>query len=417
MSLGLQFVKALLTDNNAGPLRDVRPEFFVKEETPVINFVKKHMSRHGVLPDSDTLLENGHRLTRATEPASYYAAKLRERYVYTLIRSKAPALSAAMKEKNVEAAVELIRELSTLSAHVLEPDSFSSLELESGQLWADYCQVKESGEIDLGIPFGWPAIDQMTMGMQGGDLIVLAGRPNVGKTWIMLAAAYNAWLSGKSVGILSLEMTKKQIVRRFVSFITKANPNLLRTGSLSTWGESLLRGAIRGFRRTPPVWINSSNMRNKSTGLIDKLLGEHLPDVVFVDSAYRLTPVESRNNMVGHERMAQVVHELKQLALDYDRPIVAVNQYNRSVKQAQKNSAELGSAAGTDSWEQDSSIFIGIRKGPAPFEDSSRYLDLTKDREGPTGETRINFGFSPIDFSQIEGVEEFAIEDDSEWGE
>jgi replicative DNA helicase len=416
MSLGLQFIQALLTSGNASPLRDVREEFFVKAEKEAFLFVKRHLARHGVLPDSDTLLEHGIRVSRAIEPPSYYSSKLRDRYVYNLIANKNPELVGAMKEKDTARALSIIRELASLGGHILEPDSFSTLQLEATELVADYLRIKESGQPELGTPFGWPTLDEMTLGMQGGDLVVLAGRPNVGKSWVLLAMAYNAWCAGHSIGILSMEMSKRQIVRRFVSLITRTNPNLIRQGTLSSWAEELLRGTVRGLKRRPPVYVNSTDMQHKSTLLVEKLLSEHTPDVVFIDSAYRLTPKDARGNMSGWERQSQMVGELKQNAIHFDRPVVAVNQYNRSVK-SKGGKAELGTAAGTDSWEQDSSMFMGIRFGPAPFEESSRIIDLTKDREGPLGSLRINFGFDPVDFSEIAGDEHYETTEDSEWSE
>lgn len=417
MSLGLQFIQSLLASGNPSPLRDVREDFFVKSEVEAFRFVKRHLARHNVLPDADTLLEHGIRVSRAVEPPSYYSSKLRERYVYNLIAGKNPDLIKAMKSKDTGAALRIIRELASLGGHVLEPDSFSTLQLEATELMADYLRIKESGEPELGIPFGWPTLDHMTLGMQGGDLVVLAGRPNVGKSWVLLAMAYNAWCAGASIGILSMEMTKKQIVRRFVSLITRANPNLIRQGQLSTWAEELLRGTVRGLKRRPPVYVNSTDMKHKSTLLVEKLFSEHCPDLLLIDSAYRLTPQDARGNMSGWERQSQMVGELKQNAIHFDRPIVAVNQYNRSVKSKGGSAAELGTSAGTDSWEQDSSMFIGVRFGPAPFEESSRILDLTKDREGPLGSFRINFGFDPLDFSEIASDEQYQMTEDSEWSE
>jgi len=417
MSIGLKFIKSILTTNNPAPLRDVREEFFVKAEKPAFLFVREHVNRHGVLPDADTLRSSGMRLARAVEPPSYYAAKMRDRYVYNIISKRNPELVRAMTAKDTGRALTIIQDLAAIGGHVLEPESFSTLQIEAAELMADYLRIKESGEIEDGLSFGWPTLDELTMGgIQGGDLVVLAGRPNVGKTWVMLAMAYNAWCAGASIGLLSMEMTKKQLVRRFVSLITRTNPNLIRRGALSVWAEELLRGEIRGLRRRPPVYINSTDMQHKDTLLVEKLFDDHHPDMVLVDAAYRLQPKDSRHNMMGHERQSHMVGELKQMAIHYDRPIVAVNQYNRSVKTG-AGRAELGSAAGTDSWEQDSSIFLGVRHGPPPFEESSRILDLTKAREGPLGSFRINFGFEPMDFSEIAGDEHFDVADDSEWGE
>ena len=418
MSLGLQFIHALVQGDTTIPLRNVRDEFFVKDEKEAFRFVKAHLKRHGVLPSLDTLEENGHDVMRSREPADYYVGKLRERYIYTVIRSRSEKIAKHMRAKEVSEAMAIIKEIAMVGGHVLEPDSFSSLQIEGAELLNDYYRIKESGEPDFGIPTPWPTLDRATMGFQNGDLIVLAARPNVGKTWLLLLLAYIAWTQGKSIGILSMEMTKKQMVRRFVSFITRTNPRLLREGSLSTWAEEMLRGAVRGLRRRPPVWINSSEMKNRSTNFVDKLFAEHCPDIVFIDSAYRLVPADARYNMSTVDRNEQTVNELKQLAIHHDRPIVAVNQYNRSVKQrGQTQAADLGTAKGTDAWEQDSSIFLGARMGAAPFETSTRIIDITKNRDGPTGEFRINFCLDPLDFSEIEDGGQFELADDSGYQE
>lgn len=418
MSLGLQFIHALVSGDSTVPLRNVREEFFVRDEKEVFTFVRQHLKRHGVLPSLDTLEENGHDVSRSREPADYYAEKLRERYVYTVIRGRSEKIAKCMRDKDVSGAMALIREISTVGGHVLEPDSFSSLQIEGVELLNDYYRIKESGQPDFGILTGWPTLDRLTMGFQNGDLVAIAARPNVGKTWILLYLSYVAWCAGKSVGILSMEMTKKQMVRRFISFITRANPRLLREGSLSTWAEEILRGAVRGLRRRPPVWINSSDMKNRTTGLVEKLFAEHMPDIVFVDSAYRLSPQESRYNMSTTDRNEQMVTELKQLAVHFDRPLVAVNQYNRSVKQrGQQHAADLGTAKGTDAWEQDSSIFLGVRMGAAPFETSSRIIDVTKNRDGEIGTLQINFGFDPLDFSELVDGDQYSVADDSGYQE
>lgn len=418
MSLGLQFIHALVEGESTVPLRNVREEFFVRDEKEAFAFVRTHLKRHGVLPSVDTLEENGHDVMRSKEPADYYAEKLRERYVYTIIRSRSEKIAKSMRDKDVAGAMATIREIATIGGHVLEPDSFSSLQIEGAEILNDYYRIKEQGEPDYGILSGWPTLDRLTMGFQNGDLIAIAARPNVGKTWILLYLAYQAWCAGKSVGILSMEMTKKQMVRRFISFITRANPRLLREGSLSTWAEELLRGAVRGLRRRPPVWINSSDMKHRSTGLVEKLFAEHNPDIVYVDSAYRLIPQDSRYNMSTSDRNEQMVNELKQIAIHFDRPVVAVNQYNRSVKQrGQNQAADLGSAKGTDAWEQDSSIFLGVRMGAAPFETSSRIIDVTKNRDGALGEFRVNFGFSPLDFTELADDDQFSVASDSGYDE
>lgn len=418
MSLGLQFIHSLIVNDSTVPLRNVRDEFFVKEEKEVYSLVRQHLKRHGVLPSLDTLEEAGYDPVRSTEPADYYADKLRQRYVYTIIRSQSDKIAKCMRAKDVAGAMSLIKEIATVGGHVLEPDSFSSLQIEGVELLNDYYRIKESGEPDIGILSGWASLDRMTMGFQNGDLIAIAARPNVGKTWILLYLAYMAWCSGKSVGILSMEMTKKQMVRRFISFITRANPRLLREGSLSTWAEEILRGAVRGLRRRPPVWINSSDMKNRTTGLVEKMLAEHMPDIVFVDSAYRLSPQESRYNMSTTDRNEQMVTELKQMAVHFDRPLVAVNQYNRSVKQrGQQHAADLGTAKGTDAWEQDSSIFLGVRMGAAPFESSSRIIDVTKNRDGEIGTLKINFSFDPVDFSELTDQDHYTASTESGYQE
>src|SRR4029453_5851452 len=84
-----------------------------------------------------------------------------------------------------------------------------------------------------GVPFGYGFVDRLTGGMQGGDIVLIVGRPGIGKTYTLLNFASRAWKAGYSPMIVSMEMMQLQIARRIVGIITGLDPNQIKKGTVS----------------------------------------------------------------------------------------------------------------------------------------------------------------------------------------
>lgn len=399
MSVYLKLLSACIEEGNTSVInRDVKMDYLLSEEVQVHEFITRHYRRHGRLPSADTVVRQGHRLPSFSEPVSFYLDELRKRFIYNTINSHHADFREAMERKDVDTAVDRLR-------HIIQGVSVASSDAPSRyvdvveRVIEEYDQRKFITGLS-GVTFGWPSIDAVTNGAQGGDVIVLVGRPNIGKSWLLFESAYQAWIAGHSIAIESLEMGEEQMARRFMGRDIGTNPNYIREGKLSHWMEQAMRGYVQGLGQVPNFHIGTGNMK-KGVSAIDTIFQEHLPDIVYIDSAYLMVPEGRNGGLKRWEQMQETISQLKQLAVRYDRPIFITVQFNRNVKDRGDKELDIGDIGGSDSVGQDASVIIGARYGKPPYEDTRRRLIIMKQREGQKAEVETNFGFNPPDMTEV----------------
>lgn len=401
MSLFRQAVKAAITNGAPGALRDVRQEHLLEEEQGLFRFVFQHLQQHGSLPTEETLTRNEYPLVRADEPVSYYLAEMRRRYAYNLLKDPVPRLSQLMLQRDVEGIESLMRECISEIGSTLRPRSYSSLATALDMVLDDYEYAKTHPGL-RGVTFGWATPDELTLGAMGGDFIVIAGRPSMGKSWLLEHCAYAAQMAGKSSIVISMEMPIIQMARRRIGRDTGINPNFIRGGKLSRWAEEKLYERIEALKRSAaPVHFLSGDASKEVSGIAD-MAAEYAPDIIYIDSAYLLSPTLRKQGgyASGWEELKDVIREIKALSLSINRPIVGTFQFNRNVKKRTTKRLDLGDIAGTDAIPQDASIVFGVREGMAPFEQRMRHVEMLKNREGEVRDFPVHFSFYPINFRE-----------------
>jgi replicative DNA helicase len=264
-----------------------------------------------------------------------------------------------------------------------------------------------------GVPIGWSGIDETTGGYQNGDLIVWVARPSVGKTYCLLHQARAAWEAGKSVLFVSMEMTLDQLGMRLGSYLAGVDPDCVRKGRLSFFAESRFKAALRSVQNASNFHFLAGNFK-KRTEEIDILIQELSPDIVFVDGMYLMRPANQRGNMGRYEAVAYVVDELKMLALERDRPIVASSQFGREAGKGGK-SGSLENIGYTDAIGTHATLVFSIKYGHkerVPIRHQGqvvghtvrfpyRVIELLKGREGEQGTFGIRYSFAPFDFYEV----------------
>lgn len=415
MSLFLKLVAASTAAGSMSPvLRDVRSSLLLPEEVPAYEFVVSHANRHGALPTSETIQRAGFTPQDAEEPPSYYFDRIRERFVYRSINVRHPALVDAMSNFRSADAVSVLRDMLSAIGTVGTGERYSTLVAEAQAVVEEYdSRYLQSGL--TGITFGWPMLDEMTLGAMGGDLIVLAGRPSLGKSWMLNEIGYSAWRAGNSVLAVSMEMGSRQFVRRWMGRHLGINPNFIRAGQLSPWAERSLRSYANDISAMPGVSVVSGDMEKHVEGL-DSLMSEVCPDMLLVDAAYLLTTEgRKRGGISKWEMISEVVGALKKLAIRHDRPVLISVQFNRNQKANSRTEPDLADIAGSDSIPQDASIVLGIRKGAPPYESIRRQIVVLKNREGSVGSFETRFTFTPPNMEQVQEEEEAAVENLNDW--
>jgi replicative DNA helicase len=244
----------------------------------------------------------------------------------------------------------------------------------------------------VGVPTGFTDLDKMLGGLQPSDLLIVAGRPGMGKTAWMLTLANNAALQYKKrVAIFSLEMSNEQVVQRLISQQTGIDSQRLRTGKLTDEDWPLFTHAIEVLGDTR-IYLDDTpalsplQLRTKCR----RLEMEFGLDLVIVDYL-QLMSSESRNENRVQE-VSYISRSLKQLARELKVPLIAAAQLSRAVEQRADKEPQLSDLRESGSLEQDSDIVMFIyRDEKDPATQNVTHLKVAKHRNGPVGTIDLIF--------------------------
>jgi replicative DNA helicase len=251
-----------------------------------------------------------------------------------------------------------------------------------------------------GVTYGWEPLDELTQGAMPGTVTTLVARPSMGKSYFLIRMANAAWRAGNSVLFVSMEMPNLQTGRRAIGMLAGLNPDLIRRGRLSQWGENMLHETVASINYGAPFNLVSGSFR-KSVADIDLLIGEFQPDVVYIDASYLLQPERKDSRRARWENMAEVQEGLQKLALKWNRPIIQTVQFNRDAKD--KSKGDLATIGGTDIIGQVSSVVLGLFPGEGVNETIRRTVKILKNRDQALGEFETNYLFNPPNFDWVAG--------------
>lgn len=291
-----------------------------------------------------------------------------------------------MAEQSIfDIAEEQVKEgFATLNAVIKE--SFSRLE-----------STADADGYVTGLPTGFANFDRLTAGLQPSDLIIIAGRPSMGKTALALNIAYNAAKkTNRGIAVFSLEMSKQQLGIRLLGLDSQINSTRLRTGRLGEkeWGQ-LTESANRLSEL--PVFIDDSSgitaleMKAKCR----RLTKSHGLGLVIVDY---LQLIQGRRSAESRQlEISEISRLLKALAKDLNVPVLALSQLNRKVEDRPTKKPQLADLRESGALEQDADVIVFIFKGDARssqdevWHDNIIDIEIAKQRNGPTGSFKLTF--------------------------
>jgi replicative DNA helicase len=249
--------------------------------------------------------------------------------------------------------------------------------------------MQHQGEI-IGIPTGLSDLDKLLGGLQRSDLIIVAGRPGMGKTSLALSMALQAarrW--HKRIAIFSLEMSNEQVVQRLISAETGIDAQRLRLGNIHddefdvfVQATSLLSDTPIFIDDTPAITV--TEMRTKAR----RLHAEHGLDLLIVDYLQLMRgEVGGDGNRV--QEISYISRSLKALARELNIPVVALSQLSRAVESRQDKRPMLSDLRESGSIEQDADVVIFVYRD-VEYNPDTEFPNLAevrvaKHRSGPTG--------------------------------
>jgi replicative DNA helicase len=246
-----------------------------------------------------------------------------------------------------------------------------------------------------GIPTGFRDFDLKTAGLQKGDLIIIAGRPSMGKSALgVCIAAHAAIEENMPVAIFSLEMSKEQLMQRLLCSEAKVEVNRVRTGFLAPSEWPILTSAA-GKLSEAPIYIDDTPAINvfELRAKARRLKSHHDIQLLVVDYLQLIRGmrrIESRQ-----QEISEISQSLKALAKELGIPIIAISQLSRAVESREGHRPKLSDLRESGAIEQDADVVVLLFREEyyAPSEENRGIAEviIAKQRNGPVGSIPLTF--------------------------
>lgn len=304
-------------------------------------------------------------------------------------------------DKTLDWAEKSIFEIANMK---IRPSYFSTKEIMK-DTFKSIERLFERKELITGVPSGYTDLDTMTAGLQGGDLVIVAGRPSMGKTAFCVNVVEHAAIHAAhpiSALIFSLEMGKEQLVQRMLCSVSRVDASRLRTGHLgeSDWpkltnGAGLLSDAKIFIDDTPAISV--LELRSKAR----RLKAEHDLGLIVVDY---LQLMQGNNPESRQQEISEISRSLKALAKELNVPVVALSQLNRSLESRTDKRPMMADLRESGAIEQDADVIMFVYRESVYCEACRRRdgscdkdheqdaeIIIGKQRNGPIGTVHLTF--------------------------
>jgi replicative DNA helicase len=264
-----------------------------------------------------------------------------------------------------------------------------------------------------GIPTGFRSLDNILSGLQPSDLIILAARPSMGKTALALNIAQNVAKKGHSVGIISLEMSKEQLVERMFCSLLAVDSWKMRTGKLTDDDFGKI-GTIMDELNSMKIFIDDSigNSIAELKAKARRLKMEAGLDLLVVDYLQLMSSGTSstyQSNRV--QEISEISRALKALSRDLSIPIIALSQLSRAVELRPSKVPQLSDLRESGAIEQDADVVMMMYREDYYEEDTDKKgvtdIYIRKHRNGPIGHIELAFKKEQMSFLDIEKNRKF----------
>jgi replicative DNA helicase len=257
---------------------------------------------------------------------------------------------------------------------------------------------KNEGQLLTGVASGYHQLDELTSGFQKGEVIIIAARPSMGKTSILLnMAEYMAVTDGHPVAIFSLEMSKEQLTQRFLAAHSRFDLKRMRRGTISPEDWTALQAAA-GDLLQAPVFIDDSPMLTalQLRAKARRLKAAQNIECVFLDYLQLMTysgRADSRQ-----EQITEISRGIKAMARELNVPVICAAQLNRGPADRETHRPRISDLRESGSIEQDADVVMLLHNEDYYHQNEENYtptgiteLIVGKQRNGPIGGVRLTF--------------------------
>ncbi|NYT63103.1 replicative DNA helicase [Alcaligenaceae bacterium] len=345
-----------------------------------------------------------------------YAEIVRERSMLRKLVSVADEISAAAFNPQGKEARQLLDEAESRVFQIAQEGSRGTTGFQDIQPLLtqvveriDELYHREGGSDITGVPTGFSDLDRMTSGLQPGDLVIVAGRPSMGKTsFSMNIGEHVAIEQGLPVAVFSMEMGAVQLAMRMVGSVGMLDQHRMRTGKLTADDWPKLTHAVQQVQEaqiyideTPA--LSSTEVRARSRRLARQCgkLG-----LIIIDYMQLMSASSAGENRATE--ISEISRSLKGLAKELNCPLIALSQLNRSLEQRPNKRPVMSDLRESGAIEQDADLILFIYRDEVYNPDSpdkgTAEIIIGKQRNGPIGSVRLTFQGASTRFLNYTGM-------------
>lgn len=328
-----------------------------------------------------------------------YAAIVRDRALMRAVLNYSVGLTEKVYQPEgmqgtdlLELAEMRLHQLSDARTHTQGPEAIQGIVARTTERIEE---LSVRNEKITGVATGFTDLDELTAGLQKGDLVIVAGRPSMGKTALSLNIAEKVAMDGVPVLVFSLEMQSELLAMRMLASLGRIDQNRLRTGRLQEEDWPRLTSAMQMMHQSKlfiddapgltPVELRSRARRMKSR---HKDLG-----LIVVDYLQLMNVPHHRDNRT--QEISEISRSLKLLAKELQVPVIALSQLNRSLESRQDKRPMMSDLRESGAIEQDADLICFIYRDevyhPNSTERGQAELIVAKQRNGPIGKIRLTY--------------------------
>lgn len=359
---------------------------------------------------SSYLAELTNQVTTASHVDHYTNIVRGRKVLRDLIEASAQITEDAFDSaKEVDEIIDDVEQKIIAISQKSSPQNFVLLRDELKPAYERIEKLHEGKGMLRGVATGFTDLDNILSGLQPSDLIVIGARPSLGKTTFVLDIARNAALkTNLPIGVFSIEMSREQVIDRFIAAESQVPLWKLRTGRISDDLEFQMIQASLDRLSQANIFIDDTASPNilQMRSMARRLQIEHGLSLLIVDYLQLIAPRNSSENMV--QQITEISRGLKALARELHVPILAVSQLSRGVEQRDNKIPRLSDLRESGSIEQDADIVLFIyrkdrdRADLPPEEQNVAEILIAKHRNGPLGTVRLKFDQERVTFRNME---------------
>lgn len=392
-------------------LSDAKPFLTYDEDAKVLDVIQGHITAYSTMPHVDTILDKATVfLPDTVEPYEYELEQLEHRFIEDNMRAASDAASALLLDGQAPQALQtLIGSLLPLT------QGHTSLQLfdfrDTGESALKFYHSQLDGTAPVIKKIGYPTLDAQG-GIEDGDMIGIIGRPQAGKTWVMLQIATNYWWDqGEPVLFVTQEMSSVQIEKRALPLIAGVSPAPMHMGkpleyagdglSHDSYMEKLTGAAKLANSSDHPFMIYDSRMAG-TVADIEAIAAMHNIRTIFIDGAYMLRHPDPR--LGRYARVPENLDLMKQFCQRAGVKMVTSWQFKRNAGKddASGETPDLDDIGYSHAIAEYMTVIMGLLENPKSITQmNKKKVTIMKGRNGEVGSFDIHWDFANMDFSEI----------------